>query len=156
MTFELAIESDVTRIKEILLERKETVATAESCTSGLLAYGLTSIAGSSDYFKQGWVVYQTLSKRTELCLPKGIEIYSPECAKHLAIACKTKAGTEYGIGVTGKADPYNGIVWFSVSHPASNTPNWTVRKYQGDRNQIRTKVAADIIRYFKVILLKQK
>jgi nicotinamide mononucleotide (NMN) deamidase PncC len=87
-------------------------------------------------------------------LPVGVDVYSSECAKHLAISSKAKAGTSYGIGVTGKAEPQNGIVRFAIAKPSGET-NWTVREYKGDRNEIRAKVAMDVIEMFKVLLLPE-
>jgi PncC family amidohydrolase len=123
-----------------------TVATAESCTAGLVAYGLTSIAGSSDYFKQGWVVYQTESKRTEFALPHKVEVYSEGCAEHLAQSCMLRSGADFGIGVTGKADDGLGCVWFAVA--SRRGMGRRVRTYTGTRNLIRKQAALDIIKYF--------
>lgn len=150
MTFEQAIENDVSRIRTSLLNAAyQNVATAESCTAGLVAYGLTSIAGSSDYFKQGWVVYATVSKHTELCLPRHIEVYGAECAEHLAMSAKAKAGTDWGIGVTGKADPGNGIMWWAIAYP-DNTVKWDcVKCTEQDRNAIRAEFATKIIGGFR-------
>lgn len=161
MRFELAIEQDMTVIHTLLTRRKETVATAESCTAGLIAYALTTIAGSSNYVKYGWVVYSEQAKRSELLLPMDVAIYSDRCAEHLARAAKIKSASTYGIGVTGLATPGSGEIWYGIAHPGSSglgevsgfrKSYKTGGKYSGDRLEIRHAAACDIIASFRRLL----
>jgi len=89
--------------------RNLTLATAESCTGGLLAERLTAIPGSSRYFLGGAVVYSDALKTTfaqvpaELVANKGP--VSPEVARSLAEGIRTRTGASLGISITGIAGP---------------------------------------------------
>jgi nicotinamide-nucleotide amidase len=86
-----------------------TLATAESCTGGLLAQRLTSIPGSSRYFLGGAVVYSDALKTTfasvpaELVASKGP--VSPEVARSLAEGIRARTGASLGVSITGIAGP---------------------------------------------------
>lgn len=108
-------EGDMTQeetIGNLLKERNATLAVAESCTAGLLAGKITEVAGSSDYFDRGVVTYSNRSK-TEL-LEVSEELIdqhgavSSEVAEAMARGIRSKAGTDYGIAVTGIAGPDGG------------------------------------------------
>ena len=95
-----------------LRERKETLAVAESCTGGLIGKLLTDVPGSSDYFTCGWVTYSNEAKVRELGIDKGLiekhGAVSEEVACAMAKGAREKAGTDFGIGVTGIAGPGGG------------------------------------------------
>jgi len=99
-------------IGRMLTERGETLATAESCTGGLLASRITDVAGSSAYFMGGAVCYTAAAKRdlvhvdAELIATNG-EV-SEEVARALARGARERFGTTYGVGVTGIAGPGGG------------------------------------------------
>jgi len=99
-------------IGNLLRERKQTLATAESCTAGLLAGRITDIPGSSDYFDRGVVTYSNRSKSELLGVPEEtIEKYgavSKETAEAMALGIRRKAGVDYGVSVTGIAGPAGG------------------------------------------------
>ncbi len=94
----------------ILLRRDGlTLATAESCTGGLIAHRITNVPGSSEYFERGFVVYSNRSK-TELldvkpALIKRHGAVSPEVARAMAAGAKAVSGASYGLAVTGIAGP---------------------------------------------------
>ena len=103
-----------------------TVATAESCTGGLLAARLTDLAGSSDYFKGGIVAYDNDVKvRLVGVAPALIEAHgavSCEVAVALAEGACERLGADFGVGITGIAGPGGatedkpvGLVWLSVA-----------------------------------------
>jgi nicotinamide-nucleotide amidase len=95
-----------------LRERKETLAVAESCTGGLIGKLLTDVPSSSDYFTCGWVTYSNEAKVRELGVDKGLiekhGAVSKEVACAMAKGAREKAGTDFGIGVTGIAGPGGG------------------------------------------------
>jgi nicotinamide-nucleotide amidase len=106
-----------------------TVATAESCTGGLLAARLTELPGSSDYMRGAIVAYADEVKvglagvAAEL-----IELHgavSAEVAEALASAARARLGADFGVGITGIAGPDGGseekpvgLVWLSVPRAA--------------------------------------
>jgi competence/damage-inducible protein CinA-like protein len=108
-----------------------TVATAESCTGGLLAARLTELPGSSDYFKGAIVAYDNDVKvRAAGVDPALIEAHgavSAEVALALAEGACERLGADLGVGVTGIAGPGGGteekpvgLVWLSVARAAQN------------------------------------
>ena len=88
------------------------VATAESCTGGLVAAALTAIAGSSDVFKRGFVAYSNDAKRELLGVPAeviaGYGGVSPETAAAMARGAVARAGVDLAVSVTGIAGPGGG------------------------------------------------
>lgn len=95
-----------------LLQLKKTIATAESCTGGLIAKQITDIPGSSAYFKCGWITYSNDAKISQLGVKKElIEQFgavSPEVAEALAAGAREKSGADFAIAVTGIAGPTGG------------------------------------------------
>jgi nicotinamide-nucleotide amidase len=89
--------------------RNLTLATAESCTGGLLAQRLTAIPGSSRYFLGGAVVYSDILKTTFAAVPTSLVAnkgpVSPEVARSLAEGIRTRTGASLGISITGIAGP---------------------------------------------------
>lgn len=85
------------------------IATAESCTGGLLAKCLTDIAGSSDYFERGWVTYSNAAKQANLGVAPGLierhGAVSEEVALAMAKGAIRRSGARVAIAVTGIAGP---------------------------------------------------
>ena len=101
-----------TKIGGMLLEVGATVATAESCTGGMVAERLTGVPGSSGYFLGGVVAYSNDVKRALVEVdPQLIENHgavSEEVAAAMAEGARRQLGADYGIGVTGIAGPGGG------------------------------------------------
>lgn len=99
-------------VGELLRRRGETLATAESCTGGLLAKRLTDIPGSSGYFLRGFVTYSNDAKIAELGVPAEMVsahgAVSEEVAGALASGCRTISGSDYALSTTGIAGPTGG------------------------------------------------
>ncbi|MBV9266028.1 MAG: competence/damage-inducible protein A [Acidobacteriaceae bacterium] len=99
-------------VGRLLKQQGATVATAESCTGGLIAYRLTEIAGSSDYFVAGYVTYSEAEKREVLGVPgELIESHtavSEPVAAAMAEGARRRGGATYGLSVTGYAGPSGG------------------------------------------------
>ncbi len=97
----------------LLLQHGKTVATAESCTGGLLARRLTDVSGSSAFFHRGYVTYSNESKSELLGVPcEMIEAegaVSEAVASAMAVGCRTSAGTDYALSITGIAGPTGGL-----------------------------------------------
>jgi len=99
-------------VGRILTERGETVATAESCTGGLLASRITDVPGSSTYFMGGAVCYTAAAKIDLAGVDPALIAEHGEVSEPVAIAlargARERFGTTYGIGVTGIAGPGGG------------------------------------------------
>ena len=96
-------------VGRLLTQKKQTLATAESCTGGTIAKKITSIAGSSNYFIGSIVAYQASIKMKELNVDaKLIEEYSvvsSQVAEAMAKGILQKFETDYAIATTGNAGP---------------------------------------------------
>jgi len=99
-------------VGDLLIERGKKVAVAESCTGGMLASLLTSVAGSSNYFERGWVTYSPESKMELLGVKKEhIEqfgVVSYQVALDMAEGVRRQVKVDFAIGITGYAGPGGG------------------------------------------------
>lgn len=99
-------------IVDALTERKQTVATAESCTGGMVSMTITAVSGSSSVFNYGVTTYANEVKTQELSVPKEIldtkGAVSFETAKAMAEGVMKKANADYGTATTGIAGPTGG------------------------------------------------
>lgn len=127
---------------EKLKEKNIKIATAESCTGGLLAHILTNISGSSEYFERGVITYSNKAKKELLNVSETIlkkyGAVSKEVATEMAKGILKKSKVDIGISSTGIAGPAGGskekpvgLVYIGVS-----TSNKTIVKkfiFNGDR-----------------------
>jgi len=99
-------------VARLLIERKLTLAVAESCTGGLLSHRLTSVPGSSAYFERGVLAYSDHAKRDVLGVPSAVLRasggVSAECAETMARGVAALAGTSCGLAIEGIAGPDGG------------------------------------------------
>ncbi len=97
------------RVAALLSRAGLTLASAESCTGGLVSHLLTNIAGSSAWFERGFVVYSNQAKVEQLGVdPEILQNHgavSSETAAALAKGARTRAGSDIGIATTGIAGP---------------------------------------------------
>jgi nicotinamide-nucleotide amidase len=127
-------------------ERGWQLATAESCTGGLVAAALTAIAGSSDVVNRGFVTYSNEAKMELLGVP-GATIaqhgaVSAETAAAMATGAIARAQVDLAVSITGVAGPGGGspekpvgLVLFGI---ATGTGHRTERRvFPGDRTEIR-------------------
>jgi PncC family amidohydrolase len=102
----------VNKVSDELKKQRQTLATAESCTGGLLAHTLTNISGSSNYFDRGVISYSNTSKKDLLDVPEQLlqkyGAVSQQVAEHMAKGIRQKASVDYGIATTGIAGPTGG------------------------------------------------
>ncbi len=102
------------KVTEKLKKKHLSIATAESCTGGLLAHTLTNISGSSEYFDRGVVSYSNQSKIDLLDVAENTleqnGAVSKQTAKEMAIGIKEKAKVDIGISTTGIAGPTGGTI----------------------------------------------
>ncbi|HXV77551.1 MAG TPA: CinA family nicotinamide mononucleotide deamidase-related protein, partial [Candidatus Polarisedimenticolaceae bacterium] len=99
-------------VGRMLRERGLTVATAESCTAGLLAAAITEVPGSSAWFRGGIVVYHDDTKERFLSIPRAMidrhGAVSEEVGRALAAGVRREFAADVGLGVTGIAGPGGG------------------------------------------------
>ena len=137
-------------VATLLTAKKQMVATAESCTGGLLAELLTNIPGSSRYFSRGWITYCNQAKAQDLQIPVDLLVQHGAVSESVAAAMATNArrvaDVNWGIGITGIAGPDGG----TAAHPVglvfvglAGVHGVSVRRCQfpGDRAGIRLRAA---------------
>ena len=100
------------RLQDACASRGLTVATAESCTGGLVAHLITEVPGSSAYLAGGVVAYSDAVKRAMLGVPVSVleahGAVSAQVAVAMAEGVRERLGTDLGVGVTGVAGPDGG------------------------------------------------
>ncbi len=145
-------------VGQSLKMRGYTLATAESCTGGLLAGRITDVPGSSEYFLEGVVSYSNEAKIDLLGVPKKwIKTHgavSEQVAGAMAAGIRKRAGSTFGVGVTGVAGPGGGspekpvgLVYITLADGSQTTTRKFI--FPGDRQFIRTlsvNAALDMVR----------
>lgn len=149
-------------IGKLLLERKLSLAVAESCTAGMLSSRITNVSGSSLYFKEGFVVYSNDSKIKRLGVkPETIENFgavSKETAAEMLDGLKRNTSAHCGISITGIAGPHTssgkpiGLTYIGVQTPLSKVINEF--RFSGSRNEIREKSVLTALDMLRKELLK--
>jgi nicotinamide-nucleotide amidase len=153
------LESVVVRL---LTERGRTLATAESCTGGLIAHRLTDVSGCSRVLKQGLVVYSVESKRECLGVPDSLlkepGPVSREVAGWMADRVRKLAGADLGLASTGVAGPTGGTEKTPVGTVflglADDHKNWSLHvKLRGGRTNVKKLAAAVALDWLRRYLL---
>jgi nicotinamide-nucleotide amidase len=147
-----------TVIGQMLRARGATLSVAESCTGGLLGERITSVAGSSDYFVGGFLVYNDREKVNLLGVEASLlavhTSVSEEAAKAMAHGARLRTGSTYAISVTGEAGPESstgapvGTVIIGLAGPEGEP---IAERYTlfGERNGIRARAAQWALDYFR-------
>lgn len=140
----------MTRLEYIAAEltaRKQTVSCAESCTGGLLAAALTSMAGSSAFFDRSFVTYSDKAKQQVLNVNadtlRHYGAVSEETVREMALGALIAAKSHYALSISGIAGPDGGsddkpvgTVWFGF---ATKQRIWAKHHlFEGDRSQVRS------------------
>lgn len=134
-----------------LRDRKLTLATAESCTGGLIAHRLTNVAGSSAYFLGGIVSYSNEAKGRLLGVPLATLVaygaVSEPVARAMAFGAVRDSRAQLSVAVTGVAGPTGGsadkpvgTVWFGWQLPGRTETE--CRRFDGDRAAVRAQTVA--------------
>ena len=147
------------KLVKLLLDKNLRIATAESCTGGLLAKKITDVSGASRIFEMGLVAYANRIKQEfldvseEILIEKGA--VSSETAEAMARGIAKISKADIGVGITGIAGPTGGtpekpvgLVYFSVYFNGEVTTNEL--RLSGNRDEIReqtTKEVAECIYY---------
>ena len=160
---------DERSIAEIVLdlarERGLTLATAESCTGGLVAARLTSVPGSSDVFRGGVVAYSNDVKERELGVAASVleehGAVSAETAKAMAEGAQVRLGVDLAVAVTGVAGPGGGTedkpVGLVYVHAAGPDGEEARRSdLPGDREMVRGRAAAAALHLVRRVLTQNR
>lgn len=135
-----------TDLAQALKAQGAMMATAESCTGGLIAACCTGLSGSSDWFERGFVTYSNAAKTEQLGVPATlIEAHgavSEPVARAMALGAVAHSRAQVSVAVTGVAGPTGGsadkpvgLVWFGW---AVGEQAWTeCRRFDGDRDTVR-------------------
>jgi nicotinamide-nucleotide amidase len=160
---------DERSVAEIVLglcrERGYTLATAESCTGGLVAARLSDVAGASDVLAGGVVSYSNDVKTTELGVPEELiaahGAVSAEVAAAMAAGVRERLGVHGGIAVTGVAGPGGGTPEKPVGlvHLHVETPErgqGTTFSLPGDRATVRTRATVSALHLARRVLTRSR
>ena len=154
------VDDEILAAAEALLQRCRAaglmVATAESCTGGLIAATLTAIAGSSDVVERGFVTYSNQAKNelvgVDPALITAHGAVSEPVARAMAEGAVARSRADIAVAVTGVAGPGGGtatkpvgLVWFGCAR--SGRPTVTLSHiFPGDRTEVRRATVAEALR----------
>ncbi|WP_310625345.1 CinA family protein [Limnohabitans sp.] len=145
------------QLAEVLLQQGWMLATAESCTSGLIASRCTEVPGSSSWFERGFVTYSNEAKHEMLGVDSGLitehGAVSEAVAQAMALGALRHSRTQVSVAVTGVAGPTGGsadkpvgTVWLAWATPSDAGPTlgaetaWVKTQrmhFAGDRAAVR-------------------
>lgn len=154
---ELDTAALVTLLAELLQRKRWMMATAESCTGGLIAGACTDVSGSSNWFERGFVTYSNEAKTEMLGVDAALVAahgaVSEEVARAMAEGAVAHSKAQVAVAVTGVAGPTGGspekpvgTVWFGWS--VDGHVRTERRRFDGDRAEVR----AATVRYALQVL----
>lgn len=148
------MDSKNLKLAEELVKRakgsKYMLATAESCTGGLISAYITSVSGSSEVLDRGFVTYSNNAKIQMLRVCKGVledfGAVSEQVAKQMAIGAINNSEAKLGVSVTGIAGPTGGtdekpvgLVYVGIFKEGWSEAKTVKNIFTGDREEIREK-----------------
>lgn len=142
-----SFEPTVLTLADLLRSRGQRLATAESCTGGLIAAACTAVAGSSDWFERGFVTYSNAAKAESLGVSAALidahGAVSEAVVLAMASGALAHAHADWSVAVTGIAGPGGavpgkpvGTVWLALAGPA-RAPEARRLQLDGDRTAVR-------------------
>lgn len=147
------------RVGRRLLGSQLRVATAESCTGGWIAKALTDVAGSSQWFTEGFVTYSNESKASTLGVPRSVlrkhGAVSEAVARAMAAGALRRTAVNLAVAVTGIAGPDGGVpgkpvgtVWLAWAVRRGRRIHVAVQRkhFRGDREAVRRKTVFAALR----------
>jgi nicotinamide-nucleotide amidase len=152
-------------VARLLAGSGRTLATAESCTGGLLAAMLTSVPGASGWFRGGWVTYANEVKTRELGVPAALlaahgAVSEPVVAAMAAGALR-ESGADFSLAISGIAGPDGGTpekpvgtVWIALAVRGDGEPSVRAERlnWGGDRASIRDRAAKSALNLLRLHL----
>jgi nicotinamide-nucleotide amidase len=152
-------------VLELCRARGYSLATAESCTGGLVAARLTSVPGSSDVVLGGVVAYANAVKERELGVPRGLleehGAVSAEAAAAMAQGARARLGADVAVSVTGVAGPGGGTAEKPVGlvHCHASSPDGELGRelnFPGDRSAIRARSVVIALHLVRTLLTRSR
>lgn len=148
----------INEVISYLIEQKISVATAESCTAGLISAKIGDFSGVSEIFSEGYVTYSNEAKEKNLGVPHEIltahGAVSEECARAMAEGVCRVSGARLGISSTGIAGPTGGthdkpvgLVYMGVCFDGVTTV--VKRVFSGTRQEVRCQTVAEVFKEVK-------
>jgi nicotinamide-nucleotide amidase len=143
-------------VGDALRDAGHTVATAESCTGGLVGSLLTDVPGSSDYFDRSYVTYAYDAKLDHGVTREALDEHgavSEPVAREMARGVRDQAGTTWGLATTGVAGPgggteetpvgtvYVGVAYAGDWDSGDSDATVTRREFDGDRLAVKEQIA---------------
>jgi len=152
-------------VLDLCRERRVTLATAESCTGGMVAERLTSVPGSSDVFLGAVVAYADEVKARELGVPEDVlerqGAVSAEAAAAMATGVRERLGADVAVAVTGIAGPDGGspekpvgLVYLHAEAPFGTRSADFV--FPGDREGVRRRAAVTALHLSRRLLAQSR
>ena len=146
---------------DLMLKKQWLLATAESCTGGLIAAACTDIAGSSRWFDRGFVSYSNVAKTQMLAVPEALiaahGAISEPVARAMAEGALAQSAARVALSVTGVAGPGGGTadkpvgtVWFGWN--VDGRVQTERRLFTGDRAAVRAATVAHACRGLLLLL----
>ena len=141
-----ALLAQTTNLADILQRKGWLLATAESCTGGMIAAACTDLAGSSNWFERGFVTYSNDAKTEMLGVDAALIVRHGAVSEEIVLAMAQGAiqcsHAQVAAAVTGVAGPAGGsaakpvgTVWFGWATPAGMESE--MRRFEGDRAAVR-------------------
>lgn len=155
-------------VGELLHARHLTVATAESCTAGLVAAMLTEVPGSSAWFLGGWVVYANRMKTAALGIPSELiareGAVSEPVVQRMAAETLRRSSSDYALALAGVAGPEGGspekpvgTIWIGLGKNTAGQAHVATERFLlfGDRTMVRERAAKTALNMLRLDLLKK-
>ncbi len=161
MSADREVDDLVARVADALRARGASMATAESCTGGLVAAACTSLAGSSDWFERGVVTYSNAAKSDLLGVASDLiarhGAVSAEVARAMAAGALAHSPAAFAVAVTGIAGPGGGspgkpvgTVWLATA-TRDGGAEATLLNASGDRDAVRHR---SVVRALELLLAR--
>ena len=140
------MSADIAQLADLMKKKGWMLASAESCTGGLIAAACTDLAGSSSWFERGFVTYSNAAKTELLGVDTGLieqqGAVSEAVARAMAAGALARSKAQVSVAVTGVAGPGGGsaekpvgTVWFGFAVGDQVTSE--VKQFAGDRAAVR-------------------
>ena len=155
------LEACLTHISSTLLARGWMLATAESCTGGMIAAACTDLAGSSQWFERGFVSYSNAAKTELLGVPAALiaehGAVSEPVARAMAEGAVQRSAAQVAVAVTGVAGPTGGTpdkpvgtVWFGWR--VDGATHSELQRFAGDRAAVRAQTVRHALARLNALL----